>query len=228
MRSWQACPARAVPTKIVTNAAAMRSPPSSVPECMTRPAQLWPSRCWLARAGQSPPVRLATSPSPPGSPVRSDSPASKKTPSRWPPWKSLSTGRQPHGSTPCGTRTAWPSSRNYYPLSGARHDPLLRRPVCAAGQPARPQVGRFIGLPASDREYPIMTVRSGMQRARGCLVEHLIRRSGHIVQDRPLPVVGWADIPELSAQDRHCPAAWQQCWQQSRWNGTDRRPSFQA
>jgi hypothetical protein len=26
----------------------------------------------------------------------------------------------------------------------------------------------------------------------------LIRRSGHIVQDRPSPVVGWADIPELS------------------------------
>src|SRR5208283_4835482 len=41
----------------------------------------------------------------------------------------------------------------------------------------------------------------------------LIRRSGHIVQDRPSPVVGWADIPQLSARDASCPAAWQQCWQ---------------
>ena len=28
--------------------------------------------------------------------------------------------------------------------------------------------------------------------------DHLIRRSGQVVQDRPSPVVGWADIPELS------------------------------
>jgi len=31
----------------------------------------------------------------------------------------------------------------------------------------------------------------------------------------------WADIPQLSTRDRRCPAA----WQQSRPNGTDRRPS---
>jgi hypothetical protein len=43
-----------------------------------------------------------------------------------------------------------------------------------------------------------------------------IRRSGQVVQDRPSPVVGWADIPELSACVRRCPAAWQQRWQQSR------------
>jgi hypothetical protein len=30
-----------------------------------------------------------------------------------------------------------------------------------------------------------------------------------------------ADIPELSAQERRCPAAWQQYWQQSRRNGFD-------
>ena len=45
-------------------------------------------------------------------------------------------------------------------------DPLLRRPVCAAGQPAYPQVSRRIGLSGSDREYPELTARSGMQRAR--------------------------------------------------------------
>ena len=57
----------------------------------------------------------------------------------------------------------------------------------------------------------------------------LIRRSGQLVQDRPSPVVGWADIPELSTCVGRCPAAWQQCWQQSRRNGADPRPSaFQA
>ena len=34
-----------------------------------------------------------------------------------------------------------------------------------------------------------------------------ICRSGHIVQDRPLRSAYWADIPELSARDRRCPAA---------------------
>jgi hypothetical protein len=44
----------------------------------------------------------------------------------------------------------------------------------------------------------------------------LIRRSRHIVQDRPSRSVCWADIPELSARDSRCPTAWQQYWQQSR------------
>jgi hypothetical protein len=46
-------------------------------------------------------------------------------------------------------------------------DPLLRRSVCAAGQPALPQVSRGIGLPPGDHEYPLLTGRSGTQRARG-------------------------------------------------------------
>jgi hypothetical protein len=46
-------------------------------------------------------------------------------------------------------------------------DLLLRRSVCAAGQPARPQVSPCIGLSASDREFPPLTGRSGTQRARG-------------------------------------------------------------
>jgi hypothetical protein len=59
--------------------------------------------------------------------------------------------------------------------------------------------------------------------------EPLIRRSGQVVQDRPSPVVGWADIPKLSTCVGRRPAAWQQCWQQSRRNGFNPRPSaFQA
>jgi hypothetical protein len=49
--------------------------------------------------------------------------------------------------------------------------------------------------------------------------DHQIRRSGQVVQDRPSSVVGWADIPVLSTCVGRCPAAWQQCWQQSRRNG---------
>jgi hypothetical protein len=55
--------------------------------------------------------------------------------------------------------------------------------------------------------------------------EHLFRRSGHIVPDRPLRSVPWADIPQLSTRDQRCPAAWQQDWQQSQPNGTDPRSS---
>jgi hypothetical protein len=56
-----------------------------------------------------------------------------------------------------------------------------------------------------------------------------IRRSGHIVQGRLPWSVYWADIPDLSAWDRRCLAAWQQCWQQSWRPGADPRPSaFQA
>jgi hypothetical protein len=44
----------------------------------------------------------------------------------------------------------------------------------------------------------------------------LIRRSSHIVQDRPSWSVRWADIPESSAHVQRCPATWQQYWQQSR------------
>ena len=45
-------------------------------------------------------------------------------------------------------------------------DPLLRRPVCAAGQPVCPQVNPCTGLSGSDREFPELTGRSGTQRAR--------------------------------------------------------------
>ena len=38
----------------------------------------------------------------------------------------------------------------------------------------------------------------------------------------------WADIPQLSAWDAPCPAAWLQCWLQPRRPGADPRPSFQA
>ena len=51
--------------------------------------------------------------------------------------------------------------------------------------------------------------------------EHLIRRSGHIVQDRPSPVVGWADIPELSTCVGRRPVAWLQRCLQSWRNAAD-------
>ena len=59
-------------------------------------------------------------------------------------------------------------------------DPLLRRSACAAGQPARAQVSRCLGLSGSDREYPALTGRSGTQRARRLsLLRRLApRRSG--------------------------------------------------
>jgi hypothetical protein len=61
----------------------------------------------------------------------------------------------------------------------------------------------------------VMTLGLPPDRARGGH-DPLIRRSGQVVQDRPSPVVGWADIPESSTCVRYRPAAWQQCWQQSR------------
>ena len=45
-------------------------------------------------------------------------------------------------------------------------DHQLRRSVCAAGQPACPQVSRSTGLSGSDRDFPALTGRSGTQRAR--------------------------------------------------------------
>jgi len=56
-------------------------------------------------------------------------------------------------------------------------------------------------------------------------VNLLIRRSGQVVQDRLSPVVGWADIPELSTCVGCCPAAWLQSWLQSRRNGGHARGS---
>ena len=81
----------------------------------------------------------------------------------------------------------------------------------------------------NDRESPWVTLLTGTWRARPGLLaasdEHLIRRSGQVVQDRPSPVVGWAGIPELSTRVGCCSAAWLQSWLQSRRNGADPRPS---
>src|SRR5262249_3643916 len=48
-----------------------------------------------------------------------------------------------------------------------------------------------------------------------------IRRSGQVVQDRPSPIVGWADIPELSTCVGRRPMAWLQSWLQSPQNGAN-------
>ena len=63
-------------------------------------------------------------------------------------------------------------------------DLLLRRPACAAGQPAYPLVRRRIGLPASDRKFPPLTGRSGTQRAR-----RLLSRT------RPASSAPWSSSP---------------------------------
>ena len=81
------------------------------------------------------------------------------------------------------------SSLNWYffgaPGRIRTRDPLLRRSVCAAGQPACPQVSRCIGLSGSDRKYPALTVRSGTQRARRPVVRFTLgSRSAMDVGDR--------------------------------------------
>jgi len=60
------------------------------------------------------------------------------------------------------TRSPAPNSQGSATAAAIR----LRRPVCAAGQPARSQVSRRGGLCRSDREFPALTSRSGTQRAR--------------------------------------------------------------
>jgi hypothetical protein len=91
------------------------------------------------------------------------------------------------------------------------------------------QLGCRAGLAGSDHEFPLFTARSGTQRARAYLGEHLIRRSGHTVQDRLVWSVYWADIPQLSRCVGCCPPAWLQSWLQSRGNGADPRPfAFQT
>ena len=52
------------------------------------------------------------------------------------------------------------------PHSHRRGKEFRHRSVCAAGQPAGPQVSQPIGLSGSDREFPVLTGRSGTQRAR--------------------------------------------------------------
>jgi hypothetical protein len=49
----------------------------------------------------------------------------------------------------------------------------------------------------------------------------LIRRNGHIVQDRPSRSLCWGDIPHLSMTGRRCPPSWQQICQQYRRPGPD-------
>ena len=111
------------------------------------------------------------------------------------------------------------------PGSHENTSPRRRRvhPRHGPAPPARPGLCR---TRARDNDNGV-PYRRGSSQSQG--VEHLIRRSGHVVQDRPSPVVGWADIPELSTCVGCCSAAWLQSWLQSRRNGADPRPSaFQA
>jgi hypothetical protein len=61
----------------------------------------------------------------------------------------------PSSCSPSGSHHQW-----------SRRDPLFRRSVCAAGQPACIQVSRRFGLSVNDRKLPALTGRSGTQRTR--------------------------------------------------------------
>ena len=115
-----------------------------------------------------------------------------------------------------GVRGRQPPGREAFEFAP---DLLLRRSSARIRRAGPSQLGCHVGLAGVDRRFPRFTVRSGTQRARGYFGEHLIRRSGHIVQDRPMWSIRWADIPALSVGCRCCPPPWQQYWQQSRRGG---------
>src|ERR1700683_2398346 len=84
-----------------------------------------------------------------------------------------------------------------------RWGPLVRRWVCAAGQPASPRVDRCNWLSGSDRVSPAFTGRSGTQRAR---------TSPHPISSRtPVPrstaaafqAVSWAKVPGRRVSSSH-------------------------
>jgi hypothetical protein len=78
------------------------------------------------------------------------------------------------------------------------------------------------------QDHPVYIPRAVQRLVRLMGAEHLIRRSGRAVQDRPLRPVGWADIPGLSIRGRRCPPSWQQHWQQSHRTALGRLPSRQG
>jgi hypothetical protein len=120
-----------------------------------------------------------------------------------------------------GTRTACSALPNAGSPAGAPATYCSggRRP--ASGELVRPSSGHELASPGVTVSPPGLP----LDRARACFGEHLIRRSGHIVQDRLSWSVRWADIPQLSARDAPCPSAWLQSWRPR----AEPRPSaFQA
>jgi hypothetical protein len=91
-----------------------------------------------------------------------------------------------------------------------------------AGSWPVPARGRRVRFAGRDRKFRRFCRSIGpTQWTRAYSGEHLIRRSGQVVQDHPPPVVPWADVPHLSAPVSRCPVAWQQYWQQPQGHGTD-------
>jgi hypothetical protein len=74
------------------------------------------------------------------------------------------------------------------------YDPLFRRSVCAAGQPALSLVRRCIGLSTSDREFPLWP-GSGTQRARR-------------LRGRGLAAVAAISVRAVCGARRVCPLPW--------------------
>ena len=160
-----------------------------------------------------------------------------RAPRSWPRLQQRTPKRQPR---------FWPSFESKVGRHDSAHEALARSPALVLdwrsstspahfarsqywhGRVPSPLLSKFgprvLLLPFASREH---------HGARGVLGQRtpnlLIRRSGQIVQDRPSPVVGWADIPGLSTCVGCCPAAWLQSWLQSRRNGTDpRSAAFRA
>ena len=85
-------------------------------------------------------------------------------------------------------------------------DPLLiRRSVCAAVQPARPQVSRCTGLSVSDHEYPALTGRSGTQR--GGQSGTRSGNSAHPELDQVVELLGHGIVPASGEEHVQPPPA---------------------
>ena len=119
-----------------------------------------------------------------------------------------------------GRRTSEWALRRYAiaVFKSVRDSPSVSAPTWTSGMSARCAV----------QDHPAYIPRQPRTTTESRTGDDLIRWSGRIVQDRPLRSLRWADIPQLSAWDAPCPAAWQQCWQQSRRPGADPRPSANA
>ena len=76
--------------------------------------------------------------------------------------------------------------------------PMLRRLSACAWRAGPSQLGCRVGHAGSDREFPRFTARSGTQRARAYLGEHLIRSNGRPVQGCPSTATNSALVPRMS------------------------------
>lgn len=65
------------------------------------------------------------------------------------------------------------------------------------------------------QDQPVYIPRAVQRLVRWVVIEHLIRRSGHVVQASPSLATCWIDVPCLSTCACRCLAYWQQSSQLS-------------